>query len=633
MPRKKNYSAPTRPPGTGWQEPLGGSSIMAEPAEWTVDARGQGILAIEAEPRSPDVDMVALLGPDAHFTGPLRTVVLAPHLGRGIDEWVWATSESVKALLLAGASTIRGKTWRDGMARFYDFLIQGAVETANGIQLLASRPATPADLSPLHVAQFVAYLKKRRDERGEAYSTAKNSYSGSKAILLEMFSLGYIPGESHRFFRPRVFGRAGDSRTTSLSDAEQERLAAAIKEDLSAIHHGRLKVTTRELQALRLLVVTHRMGHNTTPILSLARDALRPGLVPGTVLVQTVKRRAHRVTAQAGSDGSGTPSEEDFLLFGLREGGVIQQALASSEHLVARAPKSLRNRVWLFESSKPGSKVKVSCLTDSTLSKSIWALIKRHGLKSDDGQPLVVNLSRLRKSRFDRAFRLSDGDLGVTANLMGNSPPVSGTNYPSMNLARQAEAAGYINKDYIPQMKGGDVSSTAIRVVPIKVASEPGTATPMAGCADTLGGEHAPKTGRPCDRFVMCLFCSSFAIVGTVDELWRLFSFQAFARVELAYLEDELGPLPEGVEAPEELLDLRDRYRLAIPYIDTFTAKQFAASRVEQARAKTAAGLHPFWVMQVQLSRRARAGALADADGLVVQNSAANHDKGMGYGT
>jgi hypothetical protein len=622
MPRKKNYAAPVSRSVTARQEWPDGSSRTAEAVESGIDESGQAVKSVDSERGSPDVDMVELLGPDTEFSTSLRTIVLHPHLGRGIDEWVWATSESIKTLLLAGRSTASGQFWRCGMLKFYDFLVQGAVKTTDGIQLMPSRPATPSDLSPLHVAQFGAYVMKQGEEKGSARGSVRGHYQSTKSILQQMFSLGYIPGEAHRFFKRGMFKHDGESGITSLSDAEQERLATAIKEDLSAIHHGRLQVTMRELQALRLLVVAHRMGHNTTPLLSLARDAMKPGLVPGTVLVQTAKRRASKVTSQVGSGGSSAPTEEDYLPFGLAEGAVIQQALTSSEHLVARAPKRLRNRVWLFEVSHTGrraSKGEVSCLSDSTLLTSIKSLVKRHDLQADDGQPLVINLSRLRKSRFERAFRLSNGDVAVTANLMGNSPAVAATNYPSMNLARQAEAAGFMNEDYIGQIRGaegpaakGAGPDTVLRVVPIQVATQAGTATPVAGCADALDGEHAPKTGQPCDRFVMCLFCSSFAVVGTVDELWRLFSFQAFARVELAYLDDRLGPLQEGVEATVELLDLRDRYRLAIPYIDTFTAKQFTASRVEQARAKTAAGLHPFWTVQMQLSRRAR---LQDLEG------------------
>lgn len=106
----------------------------------------------------------------------------------------------------------------------------------------------------------------------------------------------------------------------------------------------------------------------------------------------------------------------------------------------------------------------------------------------------------------------------------------------------------------------------------------------------------------------MCLFCSSFAIVGTADELWRLFSFQMFAQAELDYLDEALG---RERTADGLLEDLRDRYRVAIPYIDDFTQRQFARSGVAQARARTASGLHPYWQHQMTMSRRVRSRVLA----------------------
>ena len=102
--------------------------------------------------------------------------------------------------------------------------------------------------------------------------------------------------------------------------------------------------------------------------------------------------------------------------------------------------------------------------------------------------------------------------------------------------------------------------------------------------------------------------------MGTVEGLWRLFSFQAFARDELDYLDETLGAQRT---ADETLEDLRDRYRVAIPYIDDFTQRQFARTKVAKARVKTAAGLHPFWQHQMTMSRRARSRAAmpgTDAD-------------------
>ncbi|SIT50331.1 hypothetical protein BN2476_780001 [Paraburkholderia piptadeniae] len=101
----------------------------------------------------------------------------------------------------------------------------------------------------------------------------------------------------------------------------------------------------------------------------------------------------------------------------------------------------------------------------------------------------------------------------------------------------------------------------------------------------------------------MCLFCSSFAVVGTPEELWRLFSFQAFAQEELNYLDTT----PGGERTNDEMLeDLRDRYRIAIPYIDSFTQRQFPGGIINEARKMLQRGLHPFWVHQMKLSRHGR---------------------------
>lgn len=631
MPKKKNYQAPRAgksPADAGSQPPqtLESNRFGTPGARPAADA---------------DIDLVELLGPDARLASTLRTIILSHALGCCIDEWVFASADAIRKHLLAGLSTKTCDGQRSSMLAFFEFLRVGA--TSEG--LTPSRPATPEGLKPLHIVEFIAWLKKQEIALGRAKSSTRGTYQAAKSTLLVMFELGFIKGEPHRFFKRGAFERNGESSTTSLSEAEQERLARAIKSDLSAIHHGRLEVSMRELQALRLLVVAHRMGHNSMPMLELSRNAMKPGLLPGTVLVKTVKHRGKKVNMQMGLTGSasavsdaalkasvtsttedaknvgvgeGTSSalEQEYLPFSLAEGAVICQAVAATEHLVAKAPKRLQDRVWLYEVSKnAGAKTRkgdVTALASNTLDFSIKALVKRHALMGDDGKPLVVNTSRLRKSRFDRAFRIADGDLAVTANLMGNTPQVAGANYPSMNAARQAEAAGFMNEDYIGMMLGSGQST--MRVIEIKPVDEVQTPTPVAGCGDVLGGEHAPKNGNSCDRFVMCLFCSSFAIMGTVDELWRLFSFQAFARVELAYLKERLGPEPERDERIGNLQDLRDRYQLAIPYIDSFTQKQFAASRVQQARAKTAAGLHPFWVAQMGLSRRARSAGLSSTD-------------------
>ena len=650
MPKIKNYRASDFNKGTGGAHEATQTFI---------------VVPIPESPTRPasdaDIDLRALLGPNARLSSSVRTIKLSPALNQGIDDWIFASTDAIRAQLRSGKSAETCISYRTGMLHFFDYLTNGS----NGAGVANSKPSKPADLKPMHVFEFIAWVKKKGQLQGWADESTRVIYFEVKAVFAQMFELGLIQGETHRFFKRGAFKRGSvGSHHTSFSENEQELLSAAIKSDLSAIHHGRLKVSMRELQALRLLVVAHRMGHNTTPLLELTRDAMKPGLLPGTILLKTTKYRNRKVASQVGragpaegtadnrstasqidtprtNDDQSVDSGQDYLPFSFGEGAVIQQAIASTTHLLPNAPAGLKNLVWLYEISNNGPhgrrKGDISSLTPGSLIVSIKSIVKRHNLVGDDGKQLVVNTSRFRKSRFDRVFRITDGDLAITANLMGNTPSVAAVNYPSMNNSLLAEAAGFMNEDYVGLMLDPAGTGTAIagglvdggngstlRVIDIKPMDHVHTHTPVSGCSDPLGGEHAPKNGSACDRFVMCLFCSSFAIVGTVDELWRLFSFQVFARAELDYLEEHLGPLHTG---DERLEDLRNRYRLAIPYIDSFTQRQFTANRVSQARSKTAAGLHPFWKIQVSVSRRAR-NASPDSSGLsiVASNSESENE-------
>lgn len=581
MPRKKNYQIK--------RDRLNVYQAGTESPAQVVDA---------SMPSRARIDMRALLGEHARFTKEVQYIDLSEWLQRGIDPWVDGTISCLRSLLLSGSrETATVDTYGKRIRRFFEYLVQGRT---------APLVASPSQLSPLHLFQFEAWLLKRATAAGDKMTSARQDYHAAKAIIFEMIAMGLVPGERSRFEKKGIFANAPNTASshTSLSDAEQERLAGAIKSDLVALHHKRLELNQSAIQALRLLLVAHRQGLNPSPLIQLDRSAVAPGVMPGTVLLQTRKFRGKTRKARPGRSGPPPAREDEYIAFSLAEGAILLLAINETKELLADAPAEYKNRIWLYRSLRSAHSTKVgavTCIKDSSLRLAVKSLVARHGLLGDDGLPLKVNLSRLRKSYFDRAQRVSGGDIVTTANLMGNTPRVAGTNYPSMNDSRVIEAAQFLGSDYVESMRSAPDSL----VIPIKaVAQGPVTSTAVAGCSDSLNGHHAPRDGlNHCDRYVMCLFCPSFAIVGTVDELWRLFSFQAFAKVELKYLDQALGPDGNGAEVLE---DLRDRYRVAVPYIDHFTCQKFPASVVDQARVKAEATLHPYWAYQMQHSTRVR---------------------------
>lgn len=389
------------------------------------------------------IDMVALLGREARFPQRIKTLDLRHWLGRGIDDWVCSSGFCLKAMLLSGARETASVTTYFGQLPYLFEYLTGRSQTS-----VPPRPKLPSDFSPQHVQHFIGWLQKRAQAADWRPSSTRNTYRAVKVVLTEMFAQGFIKGEPSRFFRHGVLPwSCEDSLQTSLSDAEQECLAKAIKSDPVDVHHGRLPLKQGAVQGLRLLLVAHRQGLNPTPLLEMCRDALAPGFLPGTIRMRTAKHRSKKVRSSIGraalvrqpSTQPSVPPAEQDLCFDLSEGAVLQQAIASTRELVCEAPSALKQRIWLYRAEASAGSIKrgnVTCLDSKSLNRAIQGVIQRHKLLGDDGLMLRLNLSRLRKSRFDRALRTADGDIAITANLMGNTPRVSGANYPSMNAAR-----------------------------------------------------------------------------------------------------------------------------------------------------------------------------------------------------
>jgi hypothetical protein len=391
---------------------------------------------------------------------------------------------------------------------------------------------------------------------------------------------GFVEGDISELLPANPFPK-NDNRTKDaapLSMGEMQRLMKSLKTDLVAIHKGSFEGNGAEAMSVLRLITSARSGINTTPLLEMRRDALSPHpFVPNLRLLSTIKRRGKGAQLKTIRQ---TNLLDEYTSIPLDGVAVLNKALEVSEPLVALASDEISSYVWLYRSGKRGGHNKIVALTSTTLSHSTRSICERHALQADNNERLTVSPGRLRATMESRLWKLSGGDLFEVASVMGHSPSVADNHYLKINDEIKAEGAIFVGEAFPDKLRGRDV-----------------TPTPPGGCKDTLYGDRAPRDGvNHCAEFIHCLGCPSYAIVGTIEDLYRLFSYQQFLQAEIEYfLTDEWG-------------EWRERQRNYIKLIDDFTAKNFKPMLVDQAKAKALNSPHPFWAIKIDFMNKKRGG-------------------------
>ncbi|GAB0075815.1 hypothetical protein TOC8171_12140 [Pseudomonas syringae] len=250
---------------------------------------------------------------------------------------------------------------------------------------------------------------------------------------------------------------------------------------------------------------------------------------------------------------------------------LIRRVMSLTEPLDSEAPDDLKGRVWLYCNSAMRPLGRVLALQQNALDRASSRLVDMHGLKNSDGEPLRVNISRLRKTFANRIFELTNGDLATTAAALGNTPRVTDQNYlaPSEDARRNWRFMGEV---LIQELLTATIGATYKEI-------------PLGRCGDPLNGQYAPKRdGATCMNFMNCLRCKHYAV--TAEDLYKLFSFYFRVLAERSRMDKrrwarEYGHIPR----------LIDHYIVA----EGLRRSIFKAAAVDAARERARTQPHPFW--------------------------------------
>ena len=250
---------------------------------------------------------------------------------------------------------------------------------------------------------------------------------------------------------------------------------------------------------------------------------------------------------------------------------LIRRVMALTAPLDAETPDDLKGRVWLYRTRRGKGIGQVTALNIATLAQATNHLVAEHGLTDSSGNPLRINISRLRKTFANRIFELTDGDLATTAVALGNTLQVADQNYLKLdeNCRRNWQFMGEV---LVQELLTRSIGATY-------------RDTPMGHCADSENGQYAPKRKREtCMNFMNCLRCRHYAV--TAEDLYKLFSFYFRVLAERSRV-DKRRWAREYAHIPR----LIDHYIVA----EGLRRGIFKPAAVEAARERARTLPHPFW--------------------------------------
>lgn len=534
VPRKKLHLSSPRPDKTGNDE--------------TLDLMGL-----------PPTKMVVSLPKHA---GSVRNLNFANYYGKSCNAVVYATQRTLERMVSicveSGGKTLSATTivnyHRAGLFFFLPFCATMASALDRDLRL--------DDIDHQLIEHFIASLRHTGDKIG--YQKAR--YQAAKSVLVAMGESGWI---AKNIFPRNPFPNSNrfSKGQTALSEPERRSVLGALKADMREIIKGSEPLTSDEL-IVCILSIAARTGINPTPALELLTDCLQPHPIKqDRYVLVSYKRRGSSTRFQS----LRRVTDVESMVSALPDVARIID-LVRERNATLRQVSNYPNLLFVYKSrglSNPGN---ICCLIQANLSDYIKVFLDRHHLTDADGKPLKLSFMRLRKTFENRLFTLSGQDPFLTARLGGHSPKVSDNHY--------LEAPESAEKDWrlMGEVRAEELMNHG------NIAAMTTQDTPVARCQDTINGEHAPKNGDHCQKFLACFRCRSFVVTG--DDLYRVFSIYWL----LVQMRQKMG-----ASAWKRV------YGHIIRIIDQDITPQFDAELVSILRQRAKVDPHPFWREPEQL--------------------------------
>ncbi len=448
------------------------------------------------------------------------------------------------------------------LSKLFDYLTLRA--SALGVTIV------PEDINRDLIDGYLRHLNMT----GSAQNTQRVNFSLVKTALLALGQrkiITIITDGNNKTFPLNPFPNSNKSAksATALTKSERQKLASSVRAATQPIWDSNEPLTS-ELLTYCVLVVALHTGRNTIPLLEMGPDCLKPHPKDNTSFLVLWKRRGHNTSKVIlKGDGKTQKTLESMPSIRTNVERLIREVISRTA-LYRYQSEEFEDRIWLYPSREKSNFGKIRALTPTMMESAIKKLVADYDLVDGNGDPLKINISRLRKTFANRVFEILDGDVAGTARALGNTERVTDNHY----LAASGESKKnwrFMGEILVQELLSKTIGATYHQ-------------TPIAQCSDNRSGRYVKAKEGICMSFLNCLRCTNFVITG--DDLYKLFSFYfriygERARMTKQRWAKELSHIPR----------LIDHYIIA----EGLKRGAFKQSQVDAARAQAQANPHPYW--------------------------------------
>lgn len=365
------------------------------------------------------------------------------------------------------------------------------------------------------------------------------------------------------------------------SHGEQQRITAALNDDLKSIHEdeNEKQLTEAQVLAVHLLVLAMMTGKNLQCLLELTRDSLQQHPIEDREILITYKRRGYgsHVTSYRKADTDKSKEGISTIPRGVAEH--FRFLCEFTKPLMGKAAPDDRNLVMLWRIPRYERIGQVVRWDAKNAYSAVIAFAKRHALLDDAGKPLKLNIARMRPTMATELYRRTR-DIRYVQKALGHvNVTTTARHYTDAPLEAERDHSIILDgmvSQFTKMEIDGQVLLAADGQIPLQEVRDilsGGYNTGIARCRNPFRENESV-----CQKFFRCFKCPSMCVFE--DDLWRLFSFYYRVLFERCKIN------------PEHWLKT---YAPIIRKIDVEIASQFPPEKVEAARLKARETPHPTW--------------------------------------